>query len=329
MNFLKIVYLLFFLLPHSAYSAEIKLKMATIAPEGTAWMEIWKEGVKNIRKRTEGKVDFITFSAGVLGDEEEIVDLLKRGEIDLAGLTVHGISQIAPSFLVMTIPFQFQSIDEVNYIYSKLGKEFSEMFLSRNFEPLLFIDHGFVYAYSKLDISQLLLLKKARIWVWATEPSARLIFESMNARIFIPLTFQDVLPALKADLLDVVYTSPAVCVAVQWFAYTKYILFPPLRYEPAVLLAGPSFNKKLSPHLKKMVVEEIETWGKRAREAVLRDHETSLKELVLSHLQKIEFPQDFILETREKSIFLLIERNIVSPDLIKLVNSFLREYKKK
>ncbi len=323
----KKITILFLLFPPVALAGQLALKMATIAPEGTGWMEVWKDAAQEIEARTKGAIDVRTYASGVLGDEGEYVTLLKNGDIDLAGITVHGISLIAPQFLVLSVPFQFRNYSEVDYVLENLDEEFRSIFQKKGYQPLLFIDHGFVYAYSTINIQTPPEIRKARVWIWMDEPSARLIFKAMNVQNFVPVPFQDVVPGLKNGLIDIVYTSPSVCVATMWYRYLNYLISPPLRYEPAVLVAGPSFKQKFSPQQQMLISEIIATKVQEAREIMRREQDNAFVELK-KRMKLIRWREEFTSSIRERTLEFMVEKGLADASLLRKVNALLRTFRK-
>ena len=48
------------------------LKIATLAPAGTAWMKEMKAGAKLINQRTEGRVKLKFYPGGVMGNDQSV-----------------------------------------------------------------------------------------------------------------------------------------------------------------------------------------------------------------------------------------------------------------
>jgi TRAP-type C4-dicarboxylate transport system substrate-binding protein len=54
----------------AVYAQQYSIKFATIAPEGSTWMNIMKEYDAAIRKESGGRIGFKIYSGGVQGDEK-------------------------------------------------------------------------------------------------------------------------------------------------------------------------------------------------------------------------------------------------------------------
>ena len=49
------------------------LKIATLSPEGTAWMKMLRQAASNIEQRTDGSVKLKIYPGGVMGDDKAVL----------------------------------------------------------------------------------------------------------------------------------------------------------------------------------------------------------------------------------------------------------------
>jgi len=71
-------------------------------------MELFKE---DLEKATNGRIKVELFGAGVLGNESEVMDMVKVG--NLQGTRGSQFAKANPKFLIYTLPFLFQDTDSV------------------------------------------------------------------------------------------------------------------------------------------------------------------------------------------------------------------------
>ena len=98
-----------FCLPSSSAFA-IVLKIATVSPEGATWMVEMREGAKEIKKRTEGRVKFKFYSGGVMGSDENVLRKIKIGQLQGGAVTGGSLFNIYPALSGYTLPFFFRSL---------------------------------------------------------------------------------------------------------------------------------------------------------------------------------------------------------------------------
>ncbi|HEX9910765.1 MAG TPA: TRAP transporter substrate-binding protein DctP, partial [Desulfatiglandales bacterium] len=91
---------LFFLLGVSAMSVAaepLTIKFATVAPEGSTWMNTMKELDKTIREKTQGQIAFRVYAGGVAGDELDALRKIRIGQLHSAAFSGVGFGQILPA----------------------------------------------------------------------------------------------------------------------------------------------------------------------------------------------------------------------------------------
>src|SRR3954453_10187849 len=80
----------------------IKLRMAAIAPEGTAWARELHALARDIETHTNGAVSMKWYLGGIAGDELTAVDRVRRGQLDGVGGALF-CTRLAPSLWVLRL----------------------------------------------------------------------------------------------------------------------------------------------------------------------------------------------------------------------------------
>ena len=231
--------------PQSVYSKPVTIKIATLAPEGSAWLQPFHDLNAAVRKKTNDRVRFKIYPGGVLGDEKDMRRKMHVGQIQGAVLTSAGLSGIFREMDVFQIPFLFESYDEVDYVVEKMDPFFKKGFADKGYELLGWSEGGFIRLLSTTPISSLADLRKAKVWTWEDAPMAKAIFDA--ARISaIPLSLPDVLVGLQTGLVDVVYAPPSGAISLQWFTKTKFMTDVPLMYLIGGVVVKKNIFNKLS-----------------------------------------------------------------------------------
>ena len=94
-------------LPHGVHAQLIKF--ATLAPDGTAWMNLMDDFTTEVERRTGGKVTFRIFANMVAGDESVVLQKIRIGQLHGGGFTGNGLGKILPEVRVLELPYLFQS----------------------------------------------------------------------------------------------------------------------------------------------------------------------------------------------------------------------------
>ena len=59
----------------------VVIKLATLAPEGSTWMEIFNQANAEVIQATDDRVRFRIYPGGVLGDERDMLRKMHIGQI--------------------------------------------------------------------------------------------------------------------------------------------------------------------------------------------------------------------------------------------------------
>ncbi|MEC9072778.1 MAG: TRAP transporter substrate-binding protein DctP, partial [Myxococcota bacterium] len=81
-------------------SASTTLKFASLAPQKSTWTKIFKKIKKEVATKTSGEVNVDLFVGGVQGDEKEVVEKIRTGQLHMAAITAVGLAKIVPDSLI-------------------------------------------------------------------------------------------------------------------------------------------------------------------------------------------------------------------------------------
>ncbi|UCE90510.1 MAG: TRAP transporter substrate-binding protein DctP, partial [Pseudomonadota bacterium] len=92
------------------------LKIATVSPDGAAWMTRMRAGAAEIAERTAGRVTFKFYPGGVMGNDQSVLRKIRVGQLH-GGVVVGGsLAEVYSDTQIYSLPFLFQSLDEVDYV---------------------------------------------------------------------------------------------------------------------------------------------------------------------------------------------------------------------
>lgn len=233
----------------SARSGEAKtttIKIATLAPEGSSYIQILNDLNAELKEKTNNEVRLRIYPGGVLGDEKDMRRKMHVGQIQGAVLTSAGLSGIFEEMDVFQIPFLFDNFDEVDYTLGKMDAFFKDGFADKGYILLGWSEAGFIRLLSTKPIATLDDLRKAKVWTWEEAPMAKAIFDEAEISA-IPLSLPDVLVGLQTGMVEVVYAPPSGAISLQWFTKTKFMTEVPLMYLIGGIVVKKNVFKKLTP----------------------------------------------------------------------------------
>ena len=251
----------------------VVIKLATLAPEGSPWIQVLKAAADETQQKTGNAVQFKIYPGGVMGDERDMVRKMHIGQLQAAMLSSASLASMFPEIDVLQIPFLFDSYPETDFVIGKMEDGFKSGLEKNGYVALGWSEAGFVYLMSTVPVETLELLRKAKVWIWNDSPMSKAIFEEAGV-IGVPLSITDVLVGLQTGLVEVVYVPPSVAVALQWFTRIKYITDAPLNYMLGGLVAKKEAFDKIDPQHQSVVKE------------VFQRHMTRLKEIIRAENQE-------------------------------------------
>jgi TRAP-type C4-dicarboxylate transport system substrate-binding protein len=283
---------LFLLSSAESYGAEQYLiKFATVAPEGSTWMNYMRELDRKIRVKSRGRVGFRIYAGGVAGDELDVLKKIRIGQIHAAGFSGVGFGQILPSVRVLDLPFLFRNYQEVDLVQKKLESFFSSQIREKGFEFISWAEVGNVNLFSQSPIQKVADMARVKVWAWSGDPIAKETFSAMGTNP-IPLAIADVTTALTTGMIDTVYAPPLAALALQWNLYTKYMTSLPLAHSTGAVLLARSFSDKMPPELLTLVEEEFRRSMSALTFELRRQTEESLGILEKSGISILPLPSE-------------------------------------
>ncbi|HEX6832017.1 MAG TPA: TRAP transporter substrate-binding protein DctP [Rudaea sp.] len=254
--FKRILTALIFALAAGAASAATQIKIATVAPDGTAWMREMRAGADAIKKRTEGRVEIKYYPGGVMGDDATVLRKIKIGQLQGAAFTGGEAALITPDADVYGMPFLFKTPEEVDKVRAVLDPMVKKRFDEAGFDAAGITGGGFTYLMSVREIHNKDDLKNAKVWVPQGDRVAEAGFKAAGVTP-IPLPLADVYTSLQTGLIDTVANTPAGAIAFQWHTKLKWMIDLPLTYVVGILVVDKKSMEALSADDRKAVDEEL------------------------------------------------------------------------
>jgi TRAP-type C4-dicarboxylate transport system substrate-binding protein len=269
----------------------LTIKFATVAPEGSTWMNSMKELEKTIREKTQGQIAFRVYAGGVAGDELDALRKIRIGQLQSAAFSGVGFGQILPSVRVLDLPFLFRNDKEIDLVHKEMEGFFAEQFRQKDFELLSWAEVGNVHLFSQEPIRKVSDLAKLKVWTWSGDPIAKETFSVMGTNP-IPLAITDVTTALNTGMIDTVYAPPLGAIALQWNLYVKYMTSLPLAHSTGAVLISKNFAQKIPAEHFRIIKDEFHRSMERLTIELRKQTEESVVLLEKGGIKILPMPQD-------------------------------------
>jgi TRAP-type C4-dicarboxylate transport system substrate-binding protein len=272
---------------------EFTIKFATVAPEGTSWMNVMKEYDAAVRKESGGRLGFRIYANSVQGDEKVVLRKIKAGQLHAGGFTGVAMGEIASKVRILDSPFLFRTYDEIDYIYDQFDKEFRQAFEEGGYVLLGWAEVGFVHVFTNVRVAKPQDMKSLKMWSWEGDPIAEALFQEFDINP-IPLALTDVMTSLQTGLIDAFYASTYAALTLQWYTRAKYMIDVRLADAAGAVLLSKKYYDKLSPDLQEILLRSGRIYFKRLTELSRKDNATAIEIMKTRGISLVEAsPADY------------------------------------
>jgi TRAP-type C4-dicarboxylate transport system substrate-binding protein len=269
---------------------KVHLRLATLAPAQSSWMNTFQAIAREVRERTGGAVELKLYGGGVMGDEAAMVRKLRTGQLDGAAVTSVGLGAIDPRLLVLQLPMVFRGYDELDRARARMAPTFAKALGDAGFVLAGWGDVGPGYIFSNRAIATPADVRAAKMWVWDADPVAQATMAAMGARA-VKLTVPDVLPSLQTGVVDAFTNSPYGAIALQWHTRVKFVT----NLKLSMIVGGTVISKeaweKLAPAHRQLIHEIGEREHVTLLKKIRDDNDAAIRTLQAKGIQVVA-PQD-------------------------------------
>ena len=198
-------------------------------PEGTAGYEKWMIYRNRVAELSGDEVQLTPMVSGELGSEENILNGLRRGRIQVANLSGLVIGSLVPEAALLQAPYLFDSTAEADYVYETvLSDVFTPLLVPYGLTFLSWDEVGFHHVYGKTPLPTPEDMKGVRFRV-SSGIAARLFAEAISADV-IPLSFNENIIGLQTGLVEaganatILYAGTGIAEEAPYLTLTGHML---------------------------------------------------------------------------------------------------------
>lgn len=306
----------------------VRLKIATLSPEGSVWMTKMQEAAKQVAEQTENRVTLKFYPGGVMGNDKAVLRKIRIGQLHGGALMSGSLSRFFSSNQIYSQPVKFSNIEEVEHVRKHMDKLIIQGLDDSGFVVFGLSGLGFSYIMSQEPIRTVEDLKKQKIWIPDNEQLNTGAIKAFDISP-IPLPIADVRTSLQSGLINTVANSPAGAVILQWHTQIKYITNVPLIYLHAVL----AFDKKKfmkireqdRESIRKIMVAKIEEVNRDNRKTNQKAIET-LKKRGVVFINPTEEELKVWRQTGRKASENMVKEGLITKDIADELDRLLMLY---
>lgn len=237
---------------------KIKIKLGTVAPEGTPWSALMQRIKKRFSEESGKRIKIKTYFGGRLGGEKEMVRETREGRIQLFGGSVSAIATVVPDLYVLEAPFLFDSSEEADFVLDKYAKPHVEKLLDKGgFKFFQFSENGWHgLALKDTCVKSLADLKGKKIR--SQEAKIHLAtFKALGANP-VEMSVPEVLPALEQKTVDGFSNTPLFSFATSWYQGVSHYTLTEHIYQPAMIIYSKKWFDAQPEDIKKILTTGAE-----------------------------------------------------------------------
>lgn len=276
----------------------LELKVASVAPDGSSWLEEMRAGTERIEELTEGRVEFKFYPGGVMGSDSQVLRKIRVGQLHGGAFTAGGLGERYPALNLYGVPLLFRSLDEVDYVREQLDPKLQAGLEQAGFVSFGFIEGGFANLMStSQSVSSVEDLRRKKVWVPEGDQISYVSMDALGlSPVFLPVT--DVLTGLQTGLLDVVAASPTAALVLQWHTRVKYRTELPVAYSMGVFALDARVFDRLSDGDQRIVREVMTEIVDELDRAARADNERARDVLTDAGVQPVEVESEDVEDLR-------------------------------
>ncbi len=291
-----ILSLLIALLTAPAVSAQgLRLKIATMAPDGTLWMKELKNAADDIKERTDGRVSFRFYPGGTMGADSAVLRKIRIGQLHGGVVLAGSLAVVDPDMEILNLPLLFRSYGEVDFVRERMDAKLIAGLEEHGYVSFGFTETGFTYLLSARPTRTFEDLKGRKAWMPQGDPLSYAIVDAAGLAP-VPLPISDVLTGLQTGLIDTVAAPPVGAIALQWFTKAKYLTDLPITYVIGTTVISTKAFAKMSPGDQKIVREVMGRANQLLDKTSRTDNQEAREALAAQGVEFVDPPD----ETRAK-----------------------------
>ena len=205
------------------------LKIATLAPDGTAWMQTMRAAADAVAERTQERVKVRFYPGGVMGNDRTVLRKIRIGQLHGAAFTGGELGMEVLEFNVYSVPFLFRNQDEVDAVRAEFDSRMEEAAARQGWMTTGVAEGGFAYLMSSAPVTGVDDLKNRKVWIPQGDRVAAKAFEVAGVPT-IALTIAEVYAGLQTQLVDTVINTPQGAIALQWHSRLSSVTDTPMSY---------------------------------------------------------------------------------------------------
>jgi TRAP-type C4-dicarboxylate transport system substrate-binding protein len=270
---------LFLLLAAGSASAQtVRIKLGTLAPQGSTWHQLLQQMAADFSRASNGKVELKIYAGGTQGNEGEMIRKISIGQLQAASMTAVGLHEITPEPQAEDVPFMIDSYEEYDYVHEKVKGKLEEALAKKGFQVLQWGEVGFVYLFSTQPYSSPLDFGKGKVFTWNGDPGAEAAWKAAGFHPVV-LSSTDLIPSLSSGMINIIGEAPLYAYTTHIFDKADNMLNLHWGFLTGATVVRKETWEKVPADVRAKLLEIAADYGKRTRDDVRKQNEDAIEQM--------------------------------------------------
>lgn len=285
-----------------------------------------REFKRIVEARSNGRIQVEIFPAEQLGSEQEMIESVMIGALDIQLCGGSALQNLFPDVLPPSLPFMLTSYDEAHALLDgPYGDHIREKGKEHNLMMLSYLDLGFVQITSNrrairspADLEGLQVRSP-------NEPVFIEAFRGLGARVST-LPFTEVYLALSQGVVDAQFNPLDAIYDTKFYEVQDYLAITNQWYYYFVFMMNKSLWDSLPSDIQAIVQEGADAARDVSREW-FRTKDAEMLERLKPHFREVTYPDTTLFQQRLEPVYRNVYSQMVPQEALTLAQSFLNEYR--
>ncbi len=259
-----------FLLAFSASAQTVRIKLGTLAPQGSTWHQFMQQMAADFSKASAGKVELKIYAGGTQGNEGEMIREMSFGKLQAASITAIGMHEITPEPQAEDVPFMIDSYEEYDYVHEKIRPKLEAAVLKKGYQVLQWGEVGFVYLFSTQPYRTPEDFGKGKVFTWNGDPGAEAAWKAAGFHSVV-LSSTDLVSSLTTGMINIISESPLYAYTTNIFSKANHMLDMHWGFLTGATVVKRDTWEKVPAELREKLLAIAEDYGKKTRAEIRKE----------------------------------------------------------
>ena len=270
------------------------IKLGHVLAASHSWHKAAEGFAAEVKDKTAGRINFILFPSGQLGNEKTMLEGIQIGSIGAAIIGSGSLQPVDARFGVVELPYTWNTAAQAYKAYDgELGAALEKIGDAKGLVLLSWWENGYRHmTNNRGPINAVADLKGLKTRV--TPDKLRLDTFTVLGANPAPLAFGELYSALQQKVFDAQENPLSIIYTSSFFEVQKYLSLTGHVWSPASLVISKAVWSKISPEDQKVIKAAADHWRNEQRRMISesdKDYLAQLKEkgMLINEVDKAPF----------------------------------------